>query len=65
MAVEEDDLVRLAAVDLIGMAQADHVLGELALGDVPHPGLAHEKRLEPFPAQAAQHLAGRDVGVTR
>jgi hypothetical protein len=63
MGVQQDDLVRLAAVDLAGVAQAEHVLRMFALALVPATGLACHERHESFGAQLFQHVDGRDIGV--
>ena len=65
VAVQQDDFIRLAAGDLVGVAQADHVLGVLALFLVAHAGLANHEGLETLFAQAVQNVNGRDIGVTR
>lgn len=51
VAVQQDDFVGFAAVDLARVAHADHVLGEFAAVVVTHAHLAHHERLEPFAAQ--------------
>jgi hypothetical protein len=45
------------------MAQAQHVLGVLAFAFTAHARLRHHEGLEPFTAQAAQHVDGGNVGV--
>src|SRR5579862_1109487 len=62
--VEEDDFVGLTAVDLARMAQADHVLGELAPVVLPHAGLGDHERLEPLLTEFAEHGGGGDVAVS-
>ena len=61
--VEQNDVVRLGAVDLGSVTQAQHVLRVLALAFVAHARLCHHERLEAFLAQAVQHVAGGNVGV--
>ena len=61
--VDQDDFVRLVAVDLARMAKAQHVLGVVAAILVAHVGLAHHERLEAFLAQFGQHSRRRDVAV--
>ena len=63
MGVQQDDFVGLAAVDLAGVAQPDHVLRVVAAVVVAHAGLRHHERLEAFPAQFLQHGRGGDVAV--
>jgi hypothetical protein len=46
--VQQHDFVGLRAVDLAGVAQANHVFGVLALAFVAHAGLRHHEGLEPF-----------------
>ena len=53
--VDQDDFVRLGAVDLARMAKAQHVLGVVAAVLLAHAGLAHHERLEAFLAQFGQH----------
>ncbi|MCY1363851.1 hypothetical protein D9M69_506300 [compost metagenome] len=61
--VEEDDFIRFVAVDLAGVAKADHVLGEFAAVLVTHAGLAHHERLKTFSAQLGEYRRGGDVAV--
>ncbi|MNR06779.1 hypothetical protein D3C85_1228680 [compost metagenome] len=62
--VQQDDFVGFTSgVDLAGMAQADHVLGEVAPVVPAHAGLAHHEGLEAFTAQLLQYGRGRDVAV--
>ena len=62
MAVDEDDLVRLAAcLDLAGVTHADHVLCEFRLSFRAALALRDHERLESFLLQATQDLDGRDV----
>ena len=63
MGVQQDDFVGLAAVDLAGVPQRDHVLGVVAAVVVAHAGLRHNERFEAFPAQFLQHGRGGDVAV--
>ncbi|MNF95108.1 hypothetical protein D3C84_778460 [compost metagenome] len=52
MRVQQDDFVGLTSgADLAGVAQADHVLGEVAPVVPAHAGLAHHEGLEAFTAQ--------------
>ncbi|MNW14819.1 hypothetical protein D3C71_2131590 [compost metagenome] len=44
--VQQDDLIRFAAVDLAGVAKAQHVLGVLAAILMSHAGLAHHEGFE-------------------
>ncbi|MCY1430208.1 hypothetical protein D9M71_461500 [compost metagenome] len=64
MRVQQDDFVGFSSgVDLAGVAQPDHVLGEVAPVIPAHTGLAHHEGLEAFAAQLLQHGRGRDVAV--
>ncbi len=63
MAVEQDDLVRLVAVDLACMAKSDEVLRVLAPVFVAHARLTHHEGLEALLAQLGQHGRGRYVGI--
>ena len=63
VAVEQDDLVRLVAIDLAGMAKSDEMLGVFTPVFVAHARLAHHEGLEPLLAQLGQHGRGRYVGI--
>jgi hypothetical protein len=64
VAVQQNDFVRFLAHDVAGMAQANHVLGVLALVRVTDAGLARHERLKPFGAQGIEHRDGGDIQVT-
>jgi hypothetical protein len=61
--VQQHDFVSFRAVDLAGVAQAQHVFRVLALAFVAHAGLRHHEGLESFFAKLGQHGGGGDVGV--
>ncbi len=62
MRVQQDDFVGFRAVDLAGMAQAQHVF-VLALAFIAHTGLRHHEGLKPFLAKLGQHCRRGDIGV--
>ena len=62
--VQQDDFVGFASVDLVGMAQAQHVFRVLAPALVAHAGLAHHEGLKPFLSKLGQHGSRGDVGVS-
>ena len=61
MGVQQDDFVGLAAVDLAGVAQPDHVLGVVAAVFVAGAGLRHHEGLKPVLAQFGQHRGSGDA----
>jgi hypothetical protein len=61
MGVQQDDFAGLAAVDLAGVAQADHVLGVVAAVVPPHAGLRHHEKREALAAQFAQYGGGGEM----
>ncbi|MPN35151.1 hypothetical protein SDC9_182646 [bioreactor metagenome] len=61
--VQQHDFVSLRAVDLAGVAQAQHVFRVLALAFIAHAGLRHHEGLEAFFAKLGQHGGGGDVCV--
>jgi hypothetical protein len=61
--VQQHDFVGFRAVDLTGMAQANHVFGVVAAVVVPHAGLRCHEGFKPFLAQFRQHGGGGNVGV--
>lgn len=63
MRVQQDDFIGFAGVDLVGVAQAQHVFGVLAPAFVAHAGLAHHEGLETLLAKLGQHGGGGDVAV--
>lgn len=64
MRVQQDDFIGLRAVDLAGMAQAQHVFRVLALAFIAHAGLRHHERLKPFLAKLGQNRRRGDIGVS-
>lgn len=53
-------IIGFAAIDLAGMAQPDHVLGEVAVPLIQHMGLRHHEGLKPAVRNSASTAA---VGV--
>ncbi|KAG1452707.1 hypothetical protein G6F57_015889 [Rhizopus arrhizus] len=62
--VQQDDFIGFRAVDLAGVAQAQHVFRVLALAFIAHAGLRHHERLKPFFAKLGQNRRRRDIGVS-
>lgn len=63
MRVKQNNFVGLAAVDLAGMAKAQHVLGVFAPTFVAHAGLAGIERLKTLFSKRRQNLTGWNVGI--
>ena len=63
MGVQQHDFIGFRAVDLAGMAQAQHVFGVVAAVVMAHAGLRCHEGFKPFLAQFCQHGGGGDVGV--
>jgi hypothetical protein len=63
MRIDEDDLKGFQVLNLAVRAQPEHMLGKLGFPFNARTGLSGHERLEAFPSEAGQNLAGGDVGV--